>query len=118
MAETIIGLGAEPVKKDSTKEIARLSKALAEKDSIIANAEKTVLANDEEISTLTKKIAELKEGIAEKDSIIANAEKTVSAKDEEISALTKKIAELEKGGSDNGTASKDSGGGAGKSKAK
>ena len=83
MAETIIGLGAEPVKKDSTKEITKLSKALAEKDSIIANAEKTVLA-----------------------------------KDEEISALTKKIAELEKGGSDNGTASKDSGGGAGKSKAK
>ena len=75
MAETIIGLGAEPVKKDSTKEIAKLAKELAEKDAIIANAEK-------------------------------------------ISALKKEIAELKKGGSANGTTPENSGGGAGKSKAK
>lgn len=62
MAETIIGLGAKPVKKDSTKEIAKLAKELAEKDVIIANAEKTVIAKDEEISTLKKEIAELKKG--------------------------------------------------------
>lgn len=83
MAETIIGLGAEHVKKDSTKEIAKLAKELAEKDAIIANADKTAIA-----------------------------------KDEEISALKKEIAELKKGGSANGTTPENSGGGAGKSKAK
>ena len=56
MAGTIIGLGAEPVKKDSTKEIAKLAKELADKDAIIANAK------DEEISALKKEIAELKKG--------------------------------------------------------
>ena len=62
MAETIIGLGAEPVKKDSTKEIAKLAKEIAEKDAIIVNAEKAVIAKDEEISALKKEIAELKKG--------------------------------------------------------
>lgn len=62
MAETIIGLGAEPVKKDSTKEIAKLAKEIAEKDAIIVNAEKAAIAKDEEISALKKEIAELKKG--------------------------------------------------------
>lgn len=55
MAQTVIGLGAESVKKDSTKEIKELTMAIAEKDKVIAK-------KDEEISGLKKKIAELEKG--------------------------------------------------------
>lgn len=90
MAKTEIGMGANKAPVKPNKEVEALKKSIAEKDA--------------EIKTLTE------------DKV--KVENELKKANKEIASLKEKVSELEKGGSDDGTNSKDSDGGSGKSKAK